>query len=122
MINTILVLDYLIVLLVVISTCFLAVALSKIKKEIKHNPEMILNQQIMALHITMVVLNLFVVIVVFGIESKLAPKGKPGLNATALIVLFTFYDLIQAIIVILFLKLATPSPKLMVKDSFVSSI
>ena len=52
-------------------------------------------------------------IVVCVIESRIAPKDKPGLNATAEIVFFTFYDIIQAIIVVLFLKLATPSPKLM---------
>ena len=80
-----------------------------------------LNQKMMSLHITIVVLNLFVEIVVFGIESRLAPKGKPGAYAATQIVLFTCFDFIQMIIVILFLKLATPSPKLMVKDSFISS-
>ena len=80
-----------------------------------------LNQKMMSLHITIVVLNLFVEIFVFGIESRLAPKGKPGAYAATQIVLFTCFDFIQMIIVILFLKLATPSPKLMVKDSFISS-
>ena len=113
MINNVVALTFIIVVLAFISTSFLAVALSKIKKEIKHNSDMILNQKIMALHISMVVLNLLIMIVVCVIESRIAPKDKPGLNATAEIVFFTFYDIIQAIIVVLFLKLATPSPKLM---------
>jgi hypothetical protein len=58
----------------VISSTFLVVALSKIKREIKHNSEMLLNQKMMGLHITMVGFTLFVEIVLFSVASYYASK------------------------------------------------
>jgi hypothetical protein len=105
----------------VISSTFLVVALSKIKREIKHNSEMLLNQKMMGLHITMVGLTLFVEIVLFSVASYYASKGKPAYIATFCILLFISLNLIQVIIVVLFLKLANPSPNLVLKDSFISN-
>ena len=82
---------------------------------------MLLNQKMMALHITMIGFTLFVEIVLFSVASYYASKGKPDYIATFCILLFISLNLIQVIIVVLFLNLAAPSPKIMVKDSFISS-
>ena len=121
LIATILTLEVLMILYIITSTCFLAAGLFKIKKEIKHNSEMKLNQKIMTLHITMIGMVLFVEVVVFSFASYYARRDNPTLFASLYIWLFISLDLIQVVIAFLFLKLATPSPKLMVKDSFVSS-
>ena len=69
-----------------------------------------LNQKMMRLHITMVFVTLFVEIVVFSIARYFSSKGKPAIMATYIILLYVSIDLIQIVIVVLFLKLATASP------------
>ena len=109
LIDTILTLEVLMILYTIISTCFLAAGLLKIKKEIKHNSEMKLNQKMMTLHITMIGLYLFVEIVVFSIASYFDKRNKHNADAYIFMLLFIFLDLVQMVIVILFLKLATPN-------------
>ena len=121
LIATILTLEVLMILYIIVSTGFLAAGLFTIKKEIKLNSEMKLNQKIMTLHITMIFLTLFVEIVVFSFTSYYAKKHKPNLIAYLYISLFISTDLIQVLIAVMFLKLASQSSENLEQMSFSSS-
>ena len=57
--------EYFLILLVLVSTGFLAFALHRIKKAIKHNREMQINQRVMNIHISMMVMKVVIDLGVF---------------------------------------------------------
>ena len=57
--------EYFLILLVLVSTGFLGFALHRIKKAIKHNREMQINQRVMNIHISMMVMKVVIDLGVF---------------------------------------------------------
>lgn len=70
--------EYFLILLVLVSTGFLAFALRRIKKTIKHSPEMQINQRVMNIHISMMVMKVAIDLGVFTYLNYVAMLNKPG--------------------------------------------
>jgi hypothetical protein len=69
---------YVLILLVLVSTGFLAFALHRIKKTIKLNREMQINQRVMNIHISMMVMKVVIDLGVFTYLNYIAMLKKPG--------------------------------------------
>ena len=85
---------YCLISLVMVSALFLIFALCKIRKEMVHNKDLLVNSKIMCIHILMLVINTLVDLSLIAIIKGDGPFENPDVFAAAEFFYFVFQNVI----------------------------